>query len=198
MIKRPFSRLQCGEYDRRLYGIVVILFPHGVTGRARRMDPGSRSADSRHVKSENSAQNLFRCRPSRAKIHFTLESTGQSPAMSPRNRCSARNLGLNLVTPKQSPLILSARNSLKISAILSPRSVTSMNAAGEGGEGKRRRFLDDTDAEVERMRQLRDGTEKYIQHVHAYRDRLDQMRNVLWCKVRCRAPRVALQSCICF
>ena len=95
-----------------------------------------------------------------------------------RNRRSPRNFGINLMTPKHSPL--SSRTSLKISAILSPKSSTATNRKGEA---KKRRFLDDTDAEFEGIRQLRESTEEYIHGIKEYRKRLDVLRNVLWCKV---------------
>jgi len=106
---------------------------------------------------------------------------GQSP-MTSANRHAAssrRTLASPTSSKLQSPV--SARNSIKISALISPRSASSANHR-QPPSTKRRRFLDDTDAELKKLKEVRETTEAYMDEVQETLQELEQMRNVLWCK----------------
>lgn len=71
---------------------------------------------------------------------------------------------------------MTARSSLRISAI-SPRSLSSARHTGPSTKSaKRRRFLDDTDTALSGIRELRKCTEKYLEDVQNTMARLDDMR----------------------
>ena len=104
---------------------------------------------------------------------------GQSPMTNAHSRSFHRTLASPTSSKVQSPV--SVRNSLKISSLISPRSASSANNH-QVMSPKRRRFLDDSDAELRKMRQIRENTETFIGEVQETLQELEQMRNVLWCK----------------
>ena len=104
---------------------------------------------------------------------------GQSPMTSAHSRSFHRTPASKVQSP------VSARNSLKISALISPRSA-SLADNHQVMSPKRRRFFDDTDTELKKMQQSREHAEavmgEVLGEVHETLQELEQTRNVLWCK----------------
>jgi len=110
--------------------------------------------------------------------------------MSARSRHPAIRNGVQGLSPGKS------RMSLHISGIVSPRSLVSASSnCPSTTSAKRRRFLDDSDAALCEMRELRESTETYLIDIQTSMARLDAMR---WsvCLLLCLAVCCSVLQCV--